>query len=78
MCCEGGVIVALRQLLLIQPKLVLTGAIVLLIALVFTLVLDGGTASAATCEYISTREGSRGVCSRTYMEMIAYAWDFWF
>ncbi len=69
---------ALRQLLLIQPKLVLMGAIVLLIALVLTLVLDGGTASADTCVSFSTREGTRSVCSRTYMEMIAHAWDYWF
>ncbi len=69
---------ALRQLLLIQPKLVLMGAIVLLIALVFALVLDGGTASADTCVSISTREGVRDVCSRTVMEMIAHAWDYWF
>ena len=70
---------AMRQLLMIQPKLVLTGAIVLLIALVFTLVLDGGTASAQeTCVYIDTVEGKVGVCSRTYMEMVGHAWDYWF
>ena len=69
---------ALRQLLLIQPKLVLMGAIVLLIALVVALVLDGGTASAQACEYFSTREGTRSVCTRTGMEWVAHAWDYWF
>ena len=73
---------ALHHLLLIQPKLLLVGAIVLLIAVVFTFVLDGGTASA-DCFVINTTSGEDTICDQPFLDRsilhdIAYAWNYWF
>ena len=74
---------ALRQLLLIEPKLLVIGAIVLLSAFVLALVLDGGTASAG-CEYFATADGWDSICDRSMgwssglLNQISYAWGFYF
>ena len=75
---------ALRRLLLIQPKLLLIGALVLLIALAGALVLDGGTASA-DCVEILTHDYSDEICSPASLwdevfiwHQIVYSWNYYF
>ena len=74
---------ALRQLLLIEPKLLLIGALILLSTFVLALVLDGGTASA-DCIMFATVDGTDSICDRFMgwesglLNQISYAWHFYF
>ncbi|MCZ6706399.1 MAG: hypothetical protein O7A71_00435 [Chloroflexi bacterium] len=75
---------ALRHLLLIEPKLLLIGAVVLLSALVFTLLLDVGTASA-DCVTIKTLDYNDKICSPASLwdevsiwHQMVYSWHYYF
>ena len=80
---------ALRYLLLIQPKLLLIGASGILIALALSLVLDSGSALAGgDCVTILTGPGAYDfdeVCSGgslwdevSIWHQVVYSWNFYF